>query len=300
MKSLLTALATALTLAGCGLVPQSVSGYGAAPVSAETVRPYRDIIAVLQEPVPISGDCTPGAVNCTRTALVTPRCLHLTGPDTGNVCKAERNNAMAALMIGSENACLLHRKSIYGNEAGYNIALGTATSLFAGAASVVTQAHDKAILAALATFANSERSLINETVYKTMIVSAVDKKIQELRDTQAQAIHARLQTGVEQYGLQQALYDWSQFHSACSFMTGLQRALDEGVQGGNAQKMLRLRANLRQLNAEVATGGCAAVTSGTTSATTGAAAASAPGQDCASLSARQKKLNEELMALETQ
>lgn len=295
MNRLWIPLSVCVALSGCASGTNWLyKGYGAAPVDTDVVKPYGDLVGILTR----STDNTP--------ALVDAACFGLAGADEGDRCRRQRNNAVAALMLGSENACLLHRKTMYGNEASYNIAFGSATSLFAGMASVVSDVHRKSILAALALFSNSERSLINETVYKTMLVHAVDKKILELRDTKAQAMQTRLRTSVADYSVNEALSDWTNFHSACSFMTGLQKALDEGIQGGNAQKMLRLKANLRSVEVELARCAApkppAAPASGASAAAPAApaSAASAPGDGCALLAQRQKKLHDELMAIETQ
>jgi hypothetical protein len=50
----------------------------------------------------------------------------------------------------------------------------------------------KSIFSALAMFSNSERSLVNEVVYKQILVPAVDSKIQQTRDTKARAIAQHL------------------------------------------------------------------------------------------------------------
>lgn len=277
MRKLWVPLSICAALSGCATGTNWLyKGYGAAPVGADVVEPYGELVKILK-----TGDGT--------TPLVTSECFGLAGTDTGNSCQRQRNNAIAALMLGSENSCLLHRKTMYGNEASYNIAFGSAASLFAGMASVVSDAHRKSILAALSLFSNAERSLINETVYKTMLVPIVDKKIVELRDAKAQAMQARLKEPLDKYSVNEALSDWTSFHSACSFMTGLQKALDEGAQGGNAQKMLRLNASLGSVNTQLA-------------ACSDAAKAANPALDsqCKALLARQARLNEELTTLESQ
>jgi nitrate reductase alpha subunit len=283
MSRLLIPLSVCIALSGCATGTNWLyKGYGAAPVGSDVVEPYGELVKVLQK-----GDGT--------TSLVESACFGLAGPDTNNKCQRQRNNAVAALMLGSENACLLHRKTMYGNDASYNIVLGSATSLFAGMASVASDVHRKSILAALALFSNSERSLINETIYKTMLVHAVDKKILELRDTQAQAMQTKLKTPIADYSVNEALSDWANFHSACSFMTGLQKALDEGIQGGNAQKILRLRNNLRSVEVDLGTR-CTP----SPAAPAPASAASAPVDGCTLLAQRQQKLHEELIAVESQ
>jgi hypothetical protein len=158
-----------------------------------------------------------------------------------------RNITVSALMMTSEELCIAHRKTMYGNDAAANIAFGTFTGLFAGAAAVVSHEATQSLLAALAAFSNAERSLVNETVYKTILVPAVDRKIGEIRATKAASINASLQGDLDAYPVTVALNEVVAFHYSCSFMTGLERALAEGTQGTTAQRILKLRETLRSI-----------------------------------------------------
>jgi hypothetical protein len=229
-------------------------GYSIADPSASTLAPYVQLRNVITK-----YDATSNPDGSAQ-GLVDIQCFGAVASEQQAACKQQRNEAIAGLVIGSETACLQHRRSIYGNDAGTNIALGTAAGLFAGWASVLTNTHPyrSSILGALSLFATSERALVNETVYKTMIVTAVDQKIMEARSTRAQAIQGKFNQGIDSYSMNQALSDWVDFHNACSFMTGLQLALAEGTQGTNAQKVLRLRANLDAAQSQYASQSCAA------------------------------------------
>ncbi|QNB08949.1 hypothetical protein G5S34_20790 [Herbaspirillum frisingense] len=168
----------------------------------------------------------------------------------GSLCTQQRNLAVSALVMTSAEECLRYRRGLYGTEASWNIALGTTTSLFAGAAAVAGSAQGKSILGALALFSNSERSLINETVYKQMLVTAVDKKIVEMRDTKMLAIYGSMQGDVNVYPIYRAFGDVIDLHNTCSFVDGLQKALEEGTQGTSAQRITRLKQTLQGLVAE--------------------------------------------------
>lgn len=225
-------------LSGCSTVDQWMyQGYAIAPLNANALDGYNAMVHSLTNPV----DGTP---------LVDKSCFGVPS-DSGNSCRAARDQAVSALVIGSEELCLRHRQSIYGRDAGWNIATGTLTSLFAGAAAVVDSERRKSILSALALFTNAERSLVNETVYKQMIVPSVDKKIVEIRESKLTIIYDGLKKPISEYGMHQALRDVVAYHQSCSFMTGLQKALDEGTQGTNSQKILRLRANMASVTAEM-------------------------------------------------
>lgn len=150
-------------LTGCG---DLYSGHSIKSVEMGTDSPYINLTH------------TPQAGLDGNEPLIGAYCCSsgVSDPATLAGCTTQRNMAVAALVIASEEACLTHHRSMYGQDAAWNIGLGTLTNVFAGAASVVSAERPKSVLAALALFSNSERSLINETAYKQMLISAVDKK----------------------------------------------------------------------------------------------------------------------------
>lgn len=148
-------------------------------------------------------------------------------------CQQQRNDMLANLLIASDSMCQAHLKSIFGNDAVFNISAGTVTNLAAGWATVATAVTAKATLAAVAAFSNAERSLVNEVVYKNMLVTAVSKKIREAREQKAQnLLPGSLDRSVNDYTVNMALRDVLSYHYTCSFMYGLEKALEEGSQSG--------------------------------------------------------------------
>lgn len=226
-----------LPLLGCNSLYKD---YSVTPIQVTKDSPYGKLTQQLQK----------SAEN--KDGLIDPECFGSGIPAAGVLsCTSQRNMAIATLVIGSEEACLRHRRSMYGNEATWNIGLGTLTNLFAGAASVVSAEHTKSILAALALFSNSERSLVNETVYKQMLVTAVDKKIVEMRDERMRIIYTSLKKDdIAAYSIHEALRDLILLHNKCSFIDGLEKALHEGTQDTSTVKMARLRSNLLLLRSE--------------------------------------------------
>ncbi|USX24519.1 hypothetical protein NHH73_18070 [Oxalobacteraceae bacterium OTU3CINTB1] len=240
MRLVLRACTAALfffPLLGCNSL---YSGYSVTPIEVTKDSPYAKLTQQLRK----------STANDDR--LIDAACFGSAIPE-GEIpkCTSQRNMAIATLVIASEEACLRHRRSMYGNEATWNIGFGTLTNLFAGAASVVSAEHTKSILAALALFSNSERSLVNETVYKQMLVTAVDKKIVEMRDEKMRSIYILLKKDdVSAYSIHEALRDLIVLHNKCSFIDGLEKALHEGTQDTSTVKMARLRSNLLLLRSE--------------------------------------------------
>lgn len=262
-----TVAAAALALGGCRSLDDSLyQGYSAAPLQQSSIAPFSAITAALIEPP--NGGGMP---------IVESTCF---GPAPPASCLDQRNQAIAALLIGSDELCEQHRRSIYGRDANWNLASGTAANLFAGMAAVVTGERRKTILSALALFSNSERSLVNETVYKQMIVTSVDKKIVEVRSVKAQDMRDRLGQPLTQYPIGLALKDVSDYHLSCSFMNGLRLALDEGTHGSNALRIQRLRQNLASVNVQLDHG--------------------AKGTEKALLEQRQQAISDALKSLESQ
>ena len=145
-------------------------------------------------------------------------------------CKISLATVGNTLVANSNSLCQQHMASIFGNESAFNIITGTATSLFAGAATVVGGESAKSLLGAAAAFTNAERSLINETVYKSMLTQAITKKINEIRITKFNGIKSRIESlNDHPYGIAELINDTLDYHNDCSFMVGLQKALDEGT-----------------------------------------------------------------------
>ncbi len=162
-------------------------------------------------------------------SLVVPQACWEGGTDASNACQAARNRIIVDWVSASDALCAEHVKTIFGNEASFNIAAGTLTNVLAGAATVVGGAVAKSALSAGAFLANSERSLVNETVYKSVLVPAVVKKIRMLREDSRKQIVSRLKDGVPDYSIHEAILDVVAYHQSCSFMHGLQKALEEGT-----------------------------------------------------------------------
>lgn len=219
-------LLTLTCLATSGCVPNSYfyRGYSSPDIDTSITSASDKIMRVLLNPAADDEKKKPDNKNeiNERKALISEDCITATSTsDTLGKCRIQRNNAIYTLMTGSEQVCLIHRRSIYGRDASFNMTAGTLTSLFAGISTVATPAVSKSIFSALAMFSNSERSLVNEVVYKQMIISAVDDKIQQTRETKAIAITQHLKDDdISAYPLSKGINDFMDYHNSCSFMEG--------------------------------------------------------------------------------
>ena len=216
----------------------SYDGYSIKPLNAESLKGPQDLaaaaIAALGIPVADFQACSASP-----------------GAGAADTCRNRRNQIVSLLVLSSEEQCVEHRRTIYGKEAGFNIAAGTFVNIFSGWATVAPGQHQKSILSALALLSNSERSLVNELVYKSVIVPAVDKKILQIRDDKGRKLFGHFSESIQTYPMGIALYDAIDFHYTCSFMTGLEKALEEGTQETPKQKAERLKRDLTTLQAQV-------------------------------------------------
>lgn len=147
-------------------------------------------------------------------------------------CRTQRNYIVTLLVNKSNDTCQAHKATIFGNEASWNVALGSLTNVFTGTAAVVGGPVGKSIFSALGLFTNAERSLINEEVYQNLLVPAIGDKIDEIRSAKLSSINTNVKADIDTYTMSQAISDVIEYHNDCSFMLGLQLALKEGTAGG--------------------------------------------------------------------
>jgi len=225
-----TAAAGVALLSGCSAFQDSwYRDYGVQPLSIDDKSPA----VVLRKALVKNGS----------EGIVDASCFDapLAASTNATSCQQQRNSAIAVLLTASDDLCQAHLKTIFGNDAAFNIATGSIATLFSGAAAISGSASAKSALAAISTFSNAERSLVNETVYKNMIVTAVTKKIREARATKVAAIlPSDLTKSMSDYPMVLAIRDVLDYHYSCSFMFGLEKALEEGTQSGIDGKKAKL------------------------------------------------------------
>lgn len=219
---------------GCtSLERQIYSGYAAPPLDSGSLDRAVALAKALQ------------AVDASGSPLVPSKCfgVAISGGDV-STCSAARNQAAAVMIIASTDLCTLHRQTIYGRDAASNISFGTLTNLFSGAAAVASTESAKTLYAALALFSNSERSLINETVYKQTVVTAVNRKIGQAMLVKSQQLDQSLALDINQFSMYKTVQAVLEVHKTCSFMTGLELVLEEGTQNSATQRRMELEKDL--------------------------------------------------------
>lgn len=231
LRNLVAGLAIALLATGCA---DPYKGYAVQPLEGTRLEKLRQSLTETDDKKGIK-------------PLVSLECFK-TPTSSQAECASQRNQAISFLMAESNNLCVEHIKSIYGNEAAFNIATGSISALSAGWASISSGGQVKT-LSALSAFASAERSLVNETIYKSMLTTAIGTKIEESRATKGKALLLRKKESYKDYRIEDALYDIIDYHESCSFYYGLQKALKEGTQATPEARRHQLeiqRQNLEQ------------------------------------------------------
>ncbi|MEO5373526.1 MAG: hypothetical protein H7840_04520 [Alphaproteobacteria bacterium] len=137
-------------------------------------------------------------------------------------CLAIRNQYASLRLMQSNDICRDHVAHIFGNEAFYNVALGSGATLSAAAATAVPAAMAKTLWAGASTIFSGERTLMNEQVYKQVIAQKVGEAIRTKRDRLLAQIKSNLDSNdIVKYSLFSVDADISQYHEACSFQDGL-------------------------------------------------------------------------------
>nr|VFK48569.1 MAG: hypothetical protein BECKTC1821D_GA0114238_10626 [Candidatus Kentron sp. TC] len=242
IRNILGGLSAAILLSACGIFPQEsmYADYSAPPLKYNKNSAASKLIGSIRK------------TNANPDGMIDNKCfIKSTATANPTDCQLQRDAALLTLLTESDNLCQKHLKTIFGNDAAFNISTGTVTNLTSGAATVFGGATTKSALSAVAFFSNAERSLVNETVYKNMLVTAVTKKINDTRSEKRSAITLKFDTGIDEYSVLESVSDVIDYHRVCSFMHGLQKALDEGTQTTPATKKARLDQEKRDLESYI-------------------------------------------------
>jgi hypothetical protein len=119
----------------------------------------------------------------------------------------------------SDKKCTWHKATVMANANVWNIAAGTATMLFAGAASVIEHAQTAAELSAGAAATSGIRSLANQEIYADALVTTILRAIDVRREKKLAPITEGLTSA--DYKVADAIRDVQAYHDACSLMAGL-------------------------------------------------------------------------------
>ena len=246
-----------MSITGCSwLKKNAYDDYSVGKLDTENDSEMMALVRSLKGVNLLTNVCYPGApatagasVNAIKVINPASAGASVSATDIASQCAAERDLVLSETLSRSDTACTEHLKTIYGNDAAYNIILGSLTSLFTGAAAVTNGISAKSWLSTFGFFTNSERSLINDVVYKTVLVPAIHSKIIENRTFKRSSFRSLYGKPISEYPISLALSDALDYHYSCSFMEGMRLALKEGT---NETKALVLGDQQRRAESDMA------------------------------------------------
>jgi hypothetical protein len=130
-----------------------------------------------------------------------------------------RDKFISRVVSLSDNKCNQHKAKILANTSIWNVGTGTASILFAGAASVISHVQTATELSAAAAATTGIQSLVNKEVYAQALGSTIIRAIDVARAKRKATIDMGI--GNTEYSAFKALIDLSEYHNACSLMVGI-------------------------------------------------------------------------------
>ena len=154
----------------------------------------------------------------------------------------------------SDEKCNRHKAEVMADDKMWNIGMGTITTLFSGAASIVKHIGTTTGLAAGATMTSGIRTLANDEIYQgkllTVILKAIDKKRKERLEKISTSIREMSESKTEYgYTITEAIHDVQSYHFSCSLIAGLveiDEALDE-----RKKTRIELTRDIMEINKEL-------------------------------------------------
>jgi hypothetical protein len=140
----------------------------------------------------------------------------------------ERNDIQEKLVRASEVGCSLYKKYLNSVQSDNNLLLGSATTLFAAAATIVRAPVAATNWAGAAAMASGVRAEFNADAFNSQAAYVMAKAIDKDRETALVALRSKHSLPYTQYPVEAAVADALGYHDRCSLYRGIQ-ALDESI-----------------------------------------------------------------------
>ena len=175
----------------------------------------------------------------------------VSGPEEERA-RGSRNALISRILLLADDICLQHKANIQGNASALNLGFGTATTLFAGAGTLVT-GPGAATLSALAAASNATRSLVNEEVYQKAFSASILLAIDSDRVSKKTPIIAGMKSPVADYPIEMAIQQINEYHHSCSFVNGIE-VISKAVQQRPKTKA-QIQSEIEYLRGEIGKNG---------------------------------------------
>jgi len=145
-----------------------------------------------------------------------------------------RNKLQIAIMGVSERNTAKHLAGVKATQTNLNLLFGLSTAGLAGGGSIAAHATAQALTAA-AGGTNAARALVNDQVYRDILIESLINTIKVDRDKLRQLIEAKMGLSISEYDVEHAIYDALVYHEAGSFYSGL-ASMREVIEDGNKSR----------------------------------------------------------------
>lgn len=152
-----------------------------------------------------------------------------------------RNRLQSALMEASDRKCEVHRAAVMSTSSSVNLGLGWLSAALAGASPLIVPTLTKNAFAAASALSTTSRSLVNEEVYRQLLVTSVLKAIDGERNAVATEIERRRDLMPSTYSVDDAVRDAQRYHAKCSFYIGLVALAEAVEEKANCEEVRRRR-----------------------------------------------------------
>jgi hypothetical protein len=146
--------------------------------------------------------------------------------------KEARNQLQSAIVRLSDEAFASHVARLKASEVSTNSTLGILATGLAGGASLATGGAASALSVAAAVTSGS-RGIINEQEYRNALVESIILLLQADRRKALQEMHQNQTLSIQQYDVERAIADATDYHFRGSFYNGLALLVESARKSGN-------------------------------------------------------------------
>jgi len=135
--------------------------------------------------------------------------------------RQSRNRLILTVMRRSEQVCDFHKGAIMANAGAMNFTSGFLSSVLSTMSTAFNPIGTKTALSAGAAVSGAAGTGLQANIYQNILTPAIITEIQNKRVPMRKNILSRLNEGVADYSITEALFEIERYHNQCSFYVGL-------------------------------------------------------------------------------
>ena len=160
-----------------------------------------------------------------------------------------RNSVQARLIGASDQECGYFLDQIRQDQAGFNFALGSLTSLLGGVGAIVTGADLARAFSGAAAITSGIRAEGNDANFRQLTAEVIVRGIESRRSEIQEKINSRRTSTIDSYTVEDAVADAVKYHSVCNLISGLEHASSQ-VQLSQDPGLMRTLSLLKKAGVE--------------------------------------------------